>query len=246
MSAKSPVMKKWTCCLFAVFFITTISYAQIDSLLQQLKRFENGIFFRSISLVPVTSGGLIYFPHLQELIKTAQLGNPKFYNFIFNNPFEIGIRSNDWFYSLNASLPAFSGGKHFNQRLGSAMFGIEKTMFQNDNYRANFYLGAGYYAYAFSFSKNEPNRQVAFQNLFKTSFLVTPDLKNRGAMLNIGVVLAHREKSKTAIGSYLRLGYWWGLQKSPWKAGTITIVEAPRDRMGLLYLQLLVTISRNK
>lgn len=238
-------MKILSCVIIATFICYLPVQAQLDSVLSKIKRFENGIFFRSITLVPVTSVGLIYFPHMQELIKSSQLDVQRYYNFMFNNPFELGVRSKDWFFSFNGSFPAYVGSKHFNQRLASAMIGIEKSFYTNHQYRGNLYLGLGYYNYVFSVTQNEINRQVAFQNIFQNNFAVTPDLRNQGAMLNVAAVLAHLEKKRTSVGSYLRFGYCWGLQRRPWQTNTIALTNVSKDRLGMLYLQLLLSISRN-
>jgi len=238
-------MKKLSCVLVATFIFYLPMQAQIDSVLSKIRRFENGIFFRSITLVPVTSVGLIYFPHMQELIKSSQLDVQRYYNFMFNNPFELGVRSKDWFFSFNGSFPAYVGSKHFNQRLASATIGIERSLYVNNHYRTNLYVGLGYYNYVFSVAQSELNHQVAFQNLFQNQYTVTPDLRNQGAMLNIAGALAHLEKNRTSVGSYLRFGYCWGLQRRPWQTSTVTLTNVPRDRLGMVYLQLLLSISRN-
>lgn len=241
-------MKKTLYLFFALFLFAARLNGQVDSAYSEPAVFKSSFFLRTSYYY--ANFGILSLPNMRQVLKSSQIntsGNLGFVQFI---PLELGFRYQDWFLGLNLSLPIASNyntqSDNFNKRFSFGSLTLERTVFKSHNYRVNAFLGAGYYEYAFSYGRSEANRQVATPDLFTSNFAVSPEIYNQGGMLNFGVSLLNQERKRVSVGTCIRAGYCLGFDTYAWKARTVSILNAPRDRLGLFYLQALLSISRNR
>jgi hypothetical protein len=241
-------MKKTLCLFFGLFLFAATLNGQVDSAYNEPAVFKNSFILR-VSYY-YANFGILSLPNMQQVLKSGQINTSGNFGFVQSLPFELGWRYQDWFFNMNISLPLASTYRsnkdNFNKRFTFGSLTLERSVFKSHNYRVNAFLGAGYYEYAFSYGRSEANRQVATPDLFTSNFAVSPELYNQGGMLNFGVSLLNQERKRVSIGTCIRAGYCLGFDTYAWKARTVSIVNAPRDRLGLFYLQALLSISRNR
>lgn len=241
-------MKKTLYHLVIFLFFTSSLQGQVDSAYNEPAVFKSSFFIRSTYYF--ANFGILSFPNMQQVLKSGQINTSGDFSFVQSLPLELGWRYQDWFLGLNISLPLVSTNRsnkyNFNKRFYSASVSLERSVFKSRNYRINAFLGAGYYEYAFSYGRREENRQVATPDLFASNFAVSPEIYNQGGGINFGVSLLNQERKRVSVGTCIRAGYCLGFDNYAWKARTVSIINAPRDRLGMFYLQALLSISRNR
>ncbi len=115
----------------------------------------------------------------------------------------------------------------------------------NRNRRLYLNLGAGSLEYEYTVI-NRTNQAVAFQSLPQYSQAGNiPSLQHQNSYWDVSLELAQREKRKSTVGGVVRLGYRRGWQASAWRSSAFSLLDAPRDRISQVYLQLGVYLSRN-
>jgi hypothetical protein len=241
-------MKKTLYLFFGLFLFAATLSGQVDSAYSEPAVFKRGFFFRSSYYF--ANFGILSMPNMQQVLKSGQVNTSASMGFVQFLPLEFGLRLHDWYLCINSSLPIASNyptnKDNFNKRFSMGSLSVERSIFRSRNYRLNACLGVGYYEYAFSYGRTEGNRQVATPDLFTSNFAVSPDIYNQGGMLNFGVSLLNLERKRVSVGTYIRAGYCLGVDTYAWKARTVSIINAPSDRLGLFYFQALLSISRNR
>jgi hypothetical protein len=231
-------MKKTIYPFFVLFLLVQSLAAQVDSVYQEPSEWKSGFFIRVP--LPYINYGIASFPHMRQEIKAAKVDN--FDRIIYFFPFEAGWRTRDWLFGLNVALPL----AYRKQSFAFATASIERAVLKTRNYRVNLFVSGGYYEYAFSYTRKDPNQQISTQNLFSSSLIGSPELMHKGGMMNVGLALMSLEKRRVSMSSYARIGYSFGFKSTRWTSPTATIIAAPSDRFGMAYIQYLFHLSRNK
>lgn len=217
--------------------------AQQDSTQQEAQNYRRATYFRTTSQVINTNLGAVWLPNMQRFLREEELA--KNLVLVSSVPFEAGVRIQDWFYSVHVALP-LQLTDDSRTRLTTATLMVEHSVFKSRNYRLNLGLGASLYEYSFALLREEPELDVALQDLGDTRFLSSPDIKTRGGAFDLSVSLINREKKKIALANCFRLGYRLGFGNYGWKSDFFTLRDAPKDRMNMLYFSYLISISRNQ
>jgi len=235
-------MKKMLALLGFLLVSFSASFAQNDTSANLDRNFKRGYHLRTTGYLFSTNLSLVWMTNMQQFLKPLNLSDES--QLIGSIPFEAGVRFGDWFFNLNTAFPGVLGDD-FKPNLTTASLLVERTVFKSRNYRFNVGGGASLYEYSLSIVQNEPDRQVAFQDLLNTTFKSTPYIYNRGGAIEVSMSLSNREKKSISFGNCFRLGYRHGFKSYRWKSKSFQLLDAPVDNLNMLYFQYMISISRN-
>lgn len=107
-------------------------------------------------------------------------------------------------------------------------------------------VGLGGLEYGFNIYKRS-NQTVPFQSILQTgqSGVVSSLLLRNVGYLDVNVEYAYREKRKLSIEYAIRLGYRSGTYAKAYESEAYLLTNAPKDRIGQIYLQTTLSLSAN-
>lgn len=114
------------------------------------------------------------------------------------------------------------------------------------NRRLYINVGLGGMEYGFNIFRRT-NQTVPFQSVLQTGQTGTLSsllLRNVG-YVDVNLEYAQREKRKRSIEYVIRLGYRSGTYAKAYESDAFLLIDAPRDRIGQIYLQTSLSLSAN-
>ena len=114
------------------------------------------------------------------------------------------------------------------------------------NRRLYINLGLGGMEYGFNIFRRT-NQAIPFQTILQTGQTGTvPSLLLRNiGYVDINVEYGHRERRKRSIDFVTRLGYRSGTYAKEYESEAFPLINAPRDRIGQIYIQSVLSLSTN-
>lgn len=107
-------------------------------------------------------------------------------------------------------------------------------------------IGIGGMEYGFNIFRRT-NQAVPFQTILQTGQTGTLSsllLRNVG-YVDVNLEYAHRERRKRGIDVVTRLGYRSGTYTKAYESDAFQLTDAPKDRIGQIYLQTSLSLSTN-
>lgn len=209
-------------------------------------------FYLSLGLPGTAVSYETGYQNLYELFESKGIGMPHYRTMVF---YGAGIRYKRMYadMSLNSLFNTFIlepyGDPDFNkissQSVNTVNLGF--SIFQNRNMAFLLKAGFGEVRSSFWVTPLEPGIQVDFNQIDQVEGPVAfPHVFHRSTFIDMGIeFLQGRAKSRTSLSQSIRLGYKMGLNEEAWQAVNATTVNAPIDRFGQIYAQVLFIFGGN-
>lgn len=171
------------------------------------------------------------------------------------NVFELGARYKRLYLDMgvasqfiNSPIPPFLNSRS-SVNSSSMMVWVNAgySVFQNRNSALILRLGIGGGESSYQIRSLENVSQVDFDNLLTGGGSTTSSLiYHEDTFLDMSLELWRgRAKSRTSLGSAIRLGYRQGLNETAWETLDAPSINAPLDRMSEIYLNICIHLGYN-
>jgi hypothetical protein len=244
LSKKRTTMKKILLFALMTFFVQT-SFCQNLSDTVNVEYSKNSPKRLTIGF-GIPSAGLtwVFAPNLNKLLDSKKIDT---WNILMTVPLTLNYQQDRFKIGgeLVFSLPDSprESQRQFATSLNANLVSITLgyAIFSERNYFLYLNLGAGYAEYLRTIEIKNPIATTltsALQSGIGQSFV----LRNKGAFLDVSLETMIRTSKAKAIGESFKLGYRYGFQENAWNSTFNSFTETPSDRMGNLYLQLILTL----
>lgn len=216
-----------------------LTFAQQDSaVIDNNGEWKAGTWYETS---PFSTIGLMFTPNMGEFIQKSGKEFGQLFQFA---SLHSGFRFNNSNVRIDIAFSVHDSDREVNQSAVFSGIAFEQTFIKSPRYRFNVGAGIGAYTRRIEVVQKSDSRLIDFSNSLNERYNQVEFL-NQGAALNFNIGIADHERSKNSLGFSYRLGYQLGLKPKTWEGISAQFSNAPKDRLGVLYLESNILLSRN-